>query len=237
MDVDLSQIVRGDFDYIGEFTAKRSRTPDDPNFKHGAFYRSNYERGILIYNLIRRYNLDSFLEIGYGRGYGTYCAAKAFYDAGKSAKIGDRTRVVTIDPALEKVSIEQLQLYFPREWFDYVSFYKGMSKDVLPTLATEKFDLVYIDGDHSYAGTKSDWELTKDLYEKFMLFDDYHLPTKVDKGTIECSQLIDEIVDDSKELIIMDRRIFHDDRQVKDEDVNYGQVLLTKGTQVTRDDW
>ena len=30
----------------------------------------------------------------------------------------------------------------------------------------------------------------------------------------------------NKELIIMDRRIFFDDRRVKDEDIDYGQVLI-----------
>lgn len=238
--VSKDAIIKGDFDYIGEYTAKRSRNPDDPNFKHGAFYRSNYERGILIYNLIRKFDLDSFLEIGFGRGYGTFCAAKAFYDSGKSLS---RDRIITIDPALEKKNIETLQGVFPSEWFDYISFYKGMSRDVLPTLAGKKFGLVYIDGDHSYVGTKSDWEMTKDLYDKFMLFDDYHLPSKVDKGTIECSRLIDEI--DYKiencnepELIILDRRIFHDDRGVPDDQVNYGQVLFTKAhVKSERNDW
>ena len=40
--------------------------------------------------------------------------------------------------------------------------------------------------------------------------------------------MIDEIEDESKELIIMDRRIFLDDRRKTDEEINYGQVLLTK---------
>ena len=50
---------------------------------------------------------------------------------------------------------------------------------------------------------------------------------KVQKD-IECSNLIDQIEDESKELIIMDRRIFFDDRRIKDDDIDYGQVLVTK---------
>ena len=43
------------------------------------------------------------------------------------------------------------------------------------------------------------------------------------------SQLnLNGVEDDSKELIIMDRRIFFDDRRIEDDDINYGQVLLTK---------
>ena len=88
MGVAVDGIIMGDFDYIGEFTAKRDRRPDDPNYKrYGAFYRANYERGILIYYLIRQFNLTSMLEIGFGRGYATFCAAEAFHDAGIGGKI------------------------------------------------------------------------------------------------------------------------------------------------------
>lgn len=228
--VAVDGLTMGDFDFIGEFTAKRDRKPDDPNYKkYGAFYRANYERGILIYHLIRQFNLSSMLEIGFGRGFATFCAARAFHDAGVGGKI------VTIDPNLDENYIKALQHVFPNEWFTYVNFRKGLSRDVLPKM-TGNFDLVYIDGDHSYEGTKYDWEQTKDRFNKFLLFDDYHLPSKVDKGTIQCSQLIDEVDDPSKELIIMDRRLFFDDRRFTDDQIDYGQVLLTKQG-MDRDDW
>lgn len=230
MDVAVDGIIMGDFDYIGEFTAKRTRGPGDPNYKKaGAFFRANYERGILIYYLIRQFNLTSMLEIGFGRGYATFCAARAFHDAGIAGKI------TTVDPALDENYVKQLQQVFPKEWFSYITFCKGPSQSVLPKL-DEKFDLVYIDGDHSYEATKSDWEMTKDKYEKFLLFDDYHLPSKEDKGTIQCSQLIDQIDDPSKELIILDRRMFFDDRRLTDDQIDYGQVLLTKPG-VTKEEW
>lgn len=228
--VDVAAIVMGDFDLIGEFTAKRQREMNDPNYqKYGSFYRANYERGILIYHLIRQYNLTSFLEIGFGRGYGTMCAAKAFYDAGVTGKI------VTIEPKPDDKFLNALTQVFPPDWFKMIQMMKGTSKDVLPHLGDEKFDLVYIDGDHSYEGTKFDWEGTKDKFNNFLLFDDYHLPSKDDPG-IKCSQLIDEVDDPTKELIIMDRRMFFDDRRFADEQIDYGQVLLTKSG-VSRDDW
>ncbi len=61
------------------------------------------------------------------------------------------------------------------------------------------------------------------------------MPTKGDPG-IQCSQLIDEVDDPSKELIIMDRRMFFDDRQLPDDKIDYGQVLLSKPG-ASRDDW
>jgi hypothetical protein len=229
MGVSLDSIVMGDFDHIGEYTAKRDRKPGDPNYKkYGAYYRSNYERGILIYYLIRQHSLSSMLEIGFGRGFSTFCAARAFHDAGIMGK------VVTVEPNLDDRFLQALANVFPQDWFKYVQFMRGTSQQVLPTL-NQRFDLVYIDGDHSYAGTKHDWEQTRDKWDRFMLFDDYHLPSKNDPG-IQCSQLIDEIDDPSKELIIMDRRMFFDDRQFTDDQINYGQVLLTKPG-AGRDDW
>lgn len=229
MGVALDSIVMGDFDFVGEFTAKRDRKPGDPNYKRaGAFYRSNYERGILIYYLIRQHNLTSMLEVGFGRGYATFCAARAFHDAGV---VG---RIVTVDPVIDEKYLHALQSVLPKEWFKYIEFARGTSQEVLPQV-TDKFDLVYIDGDHSYAGTKHDWEHTKDKWDRFLLFDDYHMPSKGDPG-IQCSQLIDEVDDPSKELIIMDRRMFFDDRRMTDDQIDYGQVLLTKPG-VERDDW
>ena len=228
----ISSIALGDFDFIGEFTAKKNRDRNHPLFKTaGCFFRPNYERGLLIYSLITKFRLTSLLEIGFGRGYSTFCAAKAFHDAGINGKI------VTIDPNLDKQFLDALSQIFPKEWFEMIEFHKGTSQGLLPTM-TDKYDLVYIDGDHTYDAVKSDWELTKDRYNQFLLFDDYHLPSKSDEG-IECAKLIDSIEDDSKELIIMDRRIFFDDRRLPDSKIDYGQVLLSKsleGFGIKKDD-
>jgi hypothetical protein len=233
MDISIDSLALGDFDYIGEYTAKRQRSPEDINYKkYGAFFRSNYERGILIYTLIRKYNLTSMLEIGFGRGYATFCAARAFYDSGIQGKI------VTIDPKIDEKFLQALSTVFPKEWFSQVQFMCGTSSEVLDTIH-EKFDLIYIDGDHSYEATKLDWEKTRKNSCKFTLLDEYHLKSKKDKGTIECSQAIDEFdfsEYEEPELIIGDRRIFFDDRQLPDDQIDYGQVLVTnKGT--INNDW
>lgn len=232
--VSLNDICMGDFDQIGEFTAKRNRSPTDPNYKkYGAFFRANYERGILVYFLIRQFNLTSFLEVGFGRGYTTFCASRAFYDAGVEGKI------TTIDCAFDENYIKALQNVFPKQWFNGITFARGNSQDVLPHVEG-KFDLVYIDGDHSYAGTQSDWKLSKDKVGSFILFDDYLLPTRHDAG-IQCRAAIDEIKWDIEgfnepELIRLDRRMFLDDRGLSDEQIDYGQCLASR-VGVGRDDW
>jgi hypothetical protein len=227
LDVTVEGIRLGDFDLIGDVTARKARGQDDPNYtKFGAFFRPNYERGILIYHLIRAGMLKSVLEIGFGRGYGALCAARAFHDAGIPG------RVTSVDPMPAGVN-ELFWQQYQRELFtvfpwasQYIDVKVGRSVDVVPSL-TGPWDLVYIDGDHSYEGTRSDWNLIKDRWTQHVLFDDYHLPTKDDPG-IQCSRAIDEIDDPSKELVITDRRLFPDDRGLRDDQIDYGQVLLTR---------
>ena len=219
----IKDLSLGEFDFIGEYTAKKTRSPDSEHFRTaGCFFRPNYERGLLIYSLIKKYNIESFLEIGFGRGYGALCAAKAMQE-------NDKGEVYTIDPSLDAKFIEHLSNIYPKEWFERMNFFKGKSSQVYEEIADKRFDFIYIDGDHTYQGVKVDWEFAKDRFNKFILFDDYHLPSSdgSDSTDIECAHLIDEIEDESKELILMDRRIFFDDRRVPDKDINYGQVLLT----------
>lgn len=221
MGVHLEDIIMGDFDYIGEFTAKKNRHPTSENYKkHGCFFRPNYERGILLYYLIRKYNIESVLEIGFGRGYSSFCMAKAMSDHGIEGKI------TTVDPNLNEEFLNGLTKVFRKEWFEKINFVKGYSQEFFND-NKEKYDLIFIDGDHRYEAVKTDWESSKDLFNKFILFDDYHLPSKVQKD-IEVARVVDDIVNDTKELIIGDRRIFHDDREIPDEKIDYGQMLIQK---------
>ena len=52
IDFDINEVALGDFDLIGEFTAKKNRDRNSSLYKTaGCFFRPNYERGILIYAL------------------------------------------------------------------------------------------------------------------------------------------------------------------------------------------
>ncbi len=218
--VNISDISLGDFDFIGEFTAKKQRPRDSELYNSvGAFFRPNYERGILIHTLIKKFQLKSYLEIGFGRGYSCMCAAMAMAENGGGS-------VTTVDPNLDENHLKNLGGVLPQEWFSLTKFAKCTSDQFFQQV-NENYDLIFIDGDHRYDAVRNDWKNTAEKYDRFLLFDDYHLPGKEQKD-IEVSGLVDSIDDASKELIIMDRRIFFDDRRISDDQIDYGQVLLTK---------
>lgn len=237
LSVHKDDIVLGHFDNIGKFTAERSREPSHPLFRTaGAVYRANYERGILVYYLIKHFKLKSVLEIGTGRGYTSFCAARAMCDAGIDGKIR------TVDPVIDENFFNALTRVFPQEWFAKIEFCKGTSQSVIPALGDDTYDLVVIDGDHSYEATKADWQNVQDKFNKFVIFDDYHLPSKNDSG-IQCAKAIDEIDWQAKnclepKLLILDRRLFVDDRGWRDDQIDYGQVIFEKiGEKETRNEW
>ena len=220
MGVYIEDIVMGDFDVIGEYTAKKSRTPDKQSYKSaGCFFRPNYERGILMYYLTRKREFNSILEIGFGRGYATMCMAKAMCDHGIDGKI------TTVDPNLNEEFINQLTKIFPPAWFQKIEFVKSTSDVYYADNPDKKFDFVYIDGDHRYDAVKNDWEYAKRNFNKNVLFDDYIFGDRQQKD-IECSKAINEIEGFKKEVIIMDRRMFFDDRGKTDDEIDYGQVLV-----------
>lgn len=227
--IDPSSIVLGDYDRIGEFLARKSRSPSSPLYASvGAFFRPQYERGILIASLIGTHRLSSMLEIGWGRGYSAVCAAMAMELAGLEGGT-----VTSIDVRFDEQHLAAMKSTFPTSWLARIRMHQGQSTQVLPTFAGQKYDLVYIDGDHTYEGVKSDWELAKALATRFVLFDDYHLPTKDASPGIKVAQLIDEI-DWASEgflepfMIRADRRMFIDERGYTDEQIDYGQVLVER---------
>jgi hypothetical protein len=226
--VGLDSISLGEFDYISEPTAKKMRDPGSELWKKaGAFYKPQLERGLLIHSLITKYKLSSYLEIGFGRGYSAICAAKAFAD------LGNDGQVMVIEPFLDDKHMNMLGQIFPPDWMNRIQIAKGRSQDVLPRLQ-DKYDLVYVDGDHTAAAVRADWEGVKDHWSCFCLFDDWHITKGTDPmiQVHEALEDVDQPENTRSELIIMDRRIFLDDRQWPDDKVRYGQFLLTRDSEI-----
>ena len=166
--VELSDLKLGDFDQIGELTAKKQRSPGSDLYnKVGAFFRPNYERGILIYSLIKKYKIKSYLEIGFGRGYSCMCAALAMSELGEG-------KITTIDPNLDNDFLQGLSQSFPEDWFSMIHFIKGTSQEFLRG-TDEKYDFIYVDASHRADDTFVDaYYAHKMLNPKgLLIFDDY----------------------------------------------------------------
>jgi hypothetical protein len=81
------------------------------------------------------------------------------------------------DEVYQKV-LERLEPYGNR-----AKIIRGCTRNVLPTL-NKKFDVIYVDGDHSYEGAKKDLELSLPLLKNWaskMIVDDLHY-TEVKKA-------------------------------------------------------
>jgi len=215
----VSGISLGDFDTMGEFTAKKERSASDPLYRRvGRFFRPNYERGILVYHLVKRFEVKRFLEVGFGRGYVSFCAAKAMHDMGWR-----EGKVWSVDPVLDEQHLKNLTQVFPKEWFSHLNLLKGTIDGALQALGPEvSFDMVYVDGDHRADAVRHDWESVRNRFTRFVLFDNYN----EEKAGIEVKGVIDAIEGYEKELVVMDRRMFLDDRGVPDASIDYGQVLV-----------
>lgn len=222
--VSVNDLNLGHYDYIGEITAKKTRDPNSEMFKTvGCFFKPNLERSILIDSLIKRYRLESLLEVGFGRGYTSICAAKTF------SELGGNGQVFTVESNVDDNHMQALSQIFPQEWLGRIQVARGTSQEILPNLR-DPYDIAMIDGDHTKEAVLCDWDNVKDRWTCFCLFDDWLMDVGTDPAIQVHEALADVVLpsDVTCELIVTDRRIFLDDRQWPDERVRYGMLLLTK---------
>lgn len=223
-----TDIIMGDFDILGWHLASKVRNSDTENYKKfGAIFRPNYERGMLMHSLIRKKGLFNILEIGFGRGYVTACSALAIYGMGVSGS------VTTVDVAHNDETLRVLNDVLENSVSTMVNiqpvqstsdeFFENLSED-------KKFDIIFIDGDHRYDYVKRDFEnAIKHIDRGYIVMDDYHMPSKVDKD-IEVANFVDTLPESySRKLVKTDRLIFADDQKRTADTLEYGMVLLPIG--------
>ena len=221
-------IMMGDFDIVGWQTAAKLREAGSEGYRlHGAMFRPNYERGILVHSLIKKKGFTKFLEIGFGRGYVTCCSAKAMYDKGIEGS------VVTVDPNLDERTVNNIDAIMSDALKQMIKIEKvHMTADqyFAQLDPNEKFDLIFIDGDHRYDAVASDYNnVIKHIDRGYILMDDYHMPTKIDLD-IDVANFVDSLPDTVKRrLVLTDRLLFTDDRGRTVEDLDYGMVLFPVG--------
>lgn len=220
---------------LGDLTKLRVRSD-------GSFYRANYESGLLLYALVRRFRPRSILEIGTGRGFGALSLAMGLRDAGVDGcvltvdvKGYDEKQSWPIDegsgPRVAELSLRDVwERLADRDLLSRVERACGSAREVLRRLRESgsfRADLVYIDGEHTWTAVRHDYLASLLLVGRpfRILLDDY-IPGSDLYGV---RRLVDEEVvhEFEAEAVYTDRR-WHggENASVPLERAAYAQVLV-----------
>jgi len=172
-----------EFEDIAKLLALKQR-PD------GSFTLGHWERGRILYDLVREIKPRNILEFGTGRGYGSYWMAKASVDGEFLCDIWSIDRIHPSEyqrwPIDEGQGPKEAYLRFMDVWDAYVKndfhtkfhFLTGRSDKVMACwceLNLPKIDFCFIDGGHDYMTVKMDFINALKIANAGcgFLFDDY----------------------------------------------------------------
>jgi len=148
----------------------------DKNLIYGGIksqQRPDLERGLLLYYLCQKIKAKKVLDVG----------TAGFFTARSMAKYG--CQVDTIDIKGEKD---------PRDGWNNINFIKGRSQDLMVEMiaAGDRYDLIFVDGDHSYEGVKQDLKCAKRLTDVIVAHDYGNLdgPTRAIDEELESFDLV-----------------------------------------------
>ena len=188
-----------EFDSLGSKTALFTTEENE-------IIKLNFNRGILLYYLIAKYQPKNVLEFGTARGFSTLCMAKAMLDFEIEGKIytidvipfekeqkypidwgdgqGSKEELISNKKLWEKIS--------KKEILEHIITLKGYSGEVMHKHKFPPIDFCYIDGAHFYKGVKHDFYSFLDVASsKFLiLFDDY-----IERKFFGVKKLVDEEIE------------------------------------------
>jgi hypothetical protein len=147
----------------------------------------NYERGALLYSLIKKFKPKNILEFGTAHGFGTSSMSYAINENNNNGKI------YTIDYLTHNESIQHVKMIeneakneittrkklltetIPEKWLNSITFLEGYSGEIYQHHNIPKIDFFYIDASHFYEAVKHDFFISILLSNSSSIFllDDY----------------------------------------------------------------
>lgn len=127
----------------------------------------------LLFRIIRYFNPKSFLELGTSLAISTYTTNCA----------SPHTKVTTVEGS--KSIFDWNKKFTAKYNFKNTDFVNSLFDDYLKNLSEDKtFDLIYIDGNHTYEATKNYFEILKKHIHKdsLIIFDDIHWSEEMDRA-------------------------------------------------------
>lgn len=197
-----------------------------------------FYRGPLLYALISFLKPKKILEFGTGGGYSTLSMAKALKDNNIDGKIYTVDRVDNSEkiwryyklpgikePQKKKISNKEIwELVADKQLIEKIFPITGYSGIVMEQNKINDFDFCYIDGVHTYDGTKHDFfSFLKIAAPKFsILFDDY-----IQRDFYGVKEFIDKEVDPFFKLTLIDSDPENHLKQFIKNQHDYGMIFFS----------
>lgn len=173
------EYTREDMDHVNWYH-DRFINPYGPNH----WTTVKFDQSALV-NIIRTYRVESFLEIGTWEGFTTLCMWL----------VPGVTRAKSIDVCAE-YEVGGSEYHNPSHLKRYARYFDGITPVEFANIDSskyvpydgEKYDMVFIDGNHNYEYVKSDFALAQKLSPRVIAFHDF------DNGNPGVDKFLEEIV-------------------------------------------